>query len=467
MPSEVTKLNEPEEVEQSFSVIKFFELFKRELSKVNQGPIRITNCKVQTNAYARLADDDAEDPHGLPQPFAVIAYDTPGSDSELAFALELYRDGFVIAIQYLGGEPFQYLDLYSTEKEAAEQLVRLLTMLASGQLAMLTTTQGNRMCFSELLFYGSDSKVPDVILCVPIDSSDLPPRDGDEYDYQLHQNTLAKRKFKERRVGLIAFLADPIAYQLVRECQASVLSPMTHAQYRVLLKQQSQLDGGNGGAWSSGWYVLKQWDFLLILASLGAAVISAGANHWLPQIAYAHPVLVIIPVGLIASLIYGGLSVVKEDLARINPGHWYIRLDRWMHTHLLQAVGLIASFGMIASCFVPDIVNKSGAVVSIHQISADVRWAALLPFIFGISALLWLRPAQGPDEKTELRISRSVVLGLGTIMWLVIAMGPSPENVYAPLWADAVTLPSVVLALGATVVDLFRSGRAIKRVFFG
>ncbi|HEU5121321.1 MAG TPA: hypothetical protein VFT59_00605 [Candidatus Saccharimonadales bacterium] len=117
-----------------FSVIRFFDHFKKLLEAIDTPPLSLSNLAVQKDALAQIADEDRED-----FSFAHLGIDFPTSFHTLLFSLDLFRGGVGITIDNQGMGLCDYTLIADSEAEAAQKVVNVLQALSNGQIAYLFT----------------------------------------------------------------------------------------------------------------------------------------------------------------------------------------------------------------------------------------------------------------------------------------------------------------------------------------
>ena len=121
--------------ENSFSVIAFFNEFRRLIKEINVHPLSEENLIVNKDSFSRLTDDYSE----LYSPFASLVMDRPRSDADLLFGLEFFEHVFVIGIDMQQPIEVPYEALGLGETELARELVNLLVGITNGQIVVLVT----------------------------------------------------------------------------------------------------------------------------------------------------------------------------------------------------------------------------------------------------------------------------------------------------------------------------------------
>jgi hypothetical protein len=118
----------------AFSVPHFFNFFKDELEKINTYPLTLDNLLVQKDFFASLGDENGPDVC-----FAHLGIDFPPSDTALLFSVDFFPQDVLLSIDGQPPVTFAYVQLASTPKDAATQLIKVLKALSNGQAVTLYT----------------------------------------------------------------------------------------------------------------------------------------------------------------------------------------------------------------------------------------------------------------------------------------------------------------------------------------
>lgn len=318
--------------ETSFSVIRLIPLLKTAIAAINVYPLTPENFVIQQDAYSRLGTINEDDPQDTDATafFATLDCSRKERDTDLRFAIELNTIGFLLSIEGVGGLFFDY-SIFKDEKDAAEQIIAVLMLLANGQLACLLTTRAGMYCCSEFLLYEEGSRIPVVVMTDGAYRRRWRRQDESGYEAQPLRNAYLKDMFTVPK-DLFIVDRDKRGLPLLkgRTFTAPELTPLTKAGYEAALVQiGSRLTGQREGEGELG-VMARNWEFWVITVAIGLALYGAALYGWLPQFVADYPFILIPVASAVGAFLGTHILVWKIHLREAHPDHPYSRFNAFL-----------------------------------------------------------------------------------------------------------------------------------------
>lgn len=150
--------------ENQFSEVKFFHEFRIKLKEINTYPLSEENLIIHQDLIKMLGDEDVE----FYYPFASLAMDRPRTFGDLLFSIDFFNGSFTLSIDQQSPVEIEYTTLHLSEKALAEELVRLATALANGQIAVLATlADSDQLQAVEVLYRQKDANLYNILRTYP------------------------------------------------------------------------------------------------------------------------------------------------------------------------------------------------------------------------------------------------------------------------------------------------------------
>lgn len=309
-----------------FSTIQFFKLFQARLKTINTFPLSLDSLHIHQDSYSRLGDEGVTDYY----PFATVEL-KPSSDHDFFFAFDFFSTFFVLSLHSIATIDVVYDEVFSSENEAAEQLINTIAMMANGQLAAMITTRHDAPCAIELLSYKPSKIIPQVIYCEASFKMRWSEKEPDDvYDIELQRNHLSLPKVAIPEPWFLPRALNYSPYkQACRSLDSKELTPLTLRKFNEIFnknffgpKTQEFLDDESGLSlykWPQYWVMVFIWIFLIIwLSSQGI----------LPGFFLGH-----IYISTIAGIILGAftapfLAALTYRLSKKYPDNLFFRLSQ-------------------------------------------------------------------------------------------------------------------------------------------
>lgn len=222
----------------TFSVIKFFNAFQKEIDKINKYPISSDNLIVHKDLVNMLGDEDIE----LTYPFASLAVDRPRTFEDLLFGLDLYDRYFTLSFDQQFPLEITYESLRWGEEELAVALSELLVSIANGQVVTLTTLIDEEDAqATEILYRQKDAKLYTVLRTFAY----FDKKSKDEsanYSTAVHKNSfdIPEIRFEQKLLEqLVPYSLDSNTSN--RKPFADLDQPLTKEKYKKNVDTGSQI----------------------------------------------------------------------------------------------------------------------------------------------------------------------------------------------------------------------------------
>jgi hypothetical protein len=299
------------------TTLEFFKEFQLILKRINTYPLSLDNLVIQRDAYSRLADLDEQNlSGGQVEPFAALEYGRKEKDTDLRFAAEFAYGCFALHIE--GFNPVVF-DLHPAEevyfsdaRDAAEQLITTLIMLANGQLALSVTLYNGDQCAGELIVsdYGhNDGQF--VIATIPNYSRSSKSASEDRLEHVVLKNHLPfdAVPLNKQAALLFEYEAGNKIKSHGRPAAGALHKPLTYKVWKTYVGEIVEEQIGQKPGERNIVYLLRSWEFWVIGLALSIIPFGLMATHHLPKIFQDYPSL----VGVILTSLAAFITVfVKE-----------------------------------------------------------------------------------------------------------------------------------------------------------
>jgi uncharacterized membrane protein len=199
-------------------------------------------------------------------------------------------------------------------------------------------------------------------------------------------------------------------------------------------------------------FLIKQWEFWLLLITLGAVYITYVNSSFVIGIVKDHPVpFAILFLPLIASFITGFILLYKENLRKNNPKHLYLMIDQRVITftnslgRYLMYVAVPMSILIAGLAFAPQLYDGAN-YLSLYDFGQKYIWPLLL---FPIIAVLILFSLFKTTRSSLYALLLSIA---ASMLFIATAIAYTPENDYVSVWYEA---PTAFILLTTPVLYLF------------
>jgi hypothetical protein len=439
----------------TFSVIKFFNLLEQKIAKPEYRPLAGMNLIIQQDAYKRLATNETD--HDDEQPIATIDNNRKQKDSDLRFAFDFYEEHMVVQIEELGGMGASWQE-FASEQDAANQVFKSLLMLNNGQLAVLLTSRNGRNCVGELLLYAKDDTVEAKSIAT-VTGYPWWWREKNEqgYDFRVLKNnhipevtTPPNKFFMQAHDSLWA------GTDIGRTFDKKGLSPLTKKAFRKLESEAILENAGRQPEDANDMsFLFRSWEFWLFGFGYGVGVFALFASNILPDFFdYLGPVFGVLFL-FSCGLVVVPLLAYKEDLKKRCPEHWWFKIDKIISFMSLAPVHAAILVGaLIATSFMPLYLIEG------HEQFINLYVAAQqFPVAYVLIVLIFLPifGVQMKNVKQKLFVASSLIV---TVVGLILFNGLCTNtSVDSP---EPYTSILLFTLLGAFVIPAIWLGQLIK-----
>lgn len=356
-----------------------FNTFERLIQRTNTFPLVPTSVSVQQDAYHRLGGTDSADEPSW-EPFAEFDFAKKERDTDLRFHLTFTEGGVLIGIEGWGSMGLAYDDLGNTATKAAHQLAATASMLSNGQLSVLHTLRGQRICCAELLFRKTPTASP-VVLAVQANYPRFLHNDTpDDYETQLLRNTYDTPRYDLADTKLVrAHRQNGEPITIPRAFPSQTLTPLTRADYQALMSEVgNDLVGVQDNkeferkltSTPEYWFIALSCSalfYLLVLRQFKAPFMLAG-----------------IPGFAVSGYVTTRYLFYKQELLDSGKEYWWLQLST-LATRLFSLRHLYTAClaGVLFSTTLPIYVLKdSGKLANLYQLAQATQ-----PAFVGIAAV--------------------------------------------------------------------------------
>ena len=439
--------NLEEEHETDLSPIRVESLFRGELRKVDRYPLTVENFIIDNEVFASLADDvSADDEYFLP--FGTLEFPGNPNESGFSFSMGFYPHGVLVRIDPGFTSAFSYIEIGNTDEEVARQLLLLLQMASNGQLGFLLTTREGRICAVELVVQdpacgGASGAVV---------RKDYPwwwtdSGGPDEYASELRRNRYAQDQIPVAN-GLFLMRTDAGERVAGRRFSGTSYPPLTKRAARLIA--HDILFAGTGKDPDASDFSLFNgtWEFWLGVTVFVGLMLGLTKEGILPPFVMRYPQLTW-PLSIF--LTYRFLIPLlrfKRRLYETDPGHPYVRADKYFVSRGLGSLAALLYVGLLCLSFVPlYLPRQETAFVSLFALARSLPLAALPIAGFAASAVLSLFK----DRASRIASAAAGTLSIAVMLYVNSAFTDS--NAASP---EPYTVLIGVLAFAAPAVSFFR-----------
>lgn len=439
----------------TLSPIHIFKELERLITKTDAYPLEKDNLIIQQDAFARLGSVDNETGSG--EAFATLELGKKESDKALRYALTLADLGFLLDIEGWGQMQFSYSTIGKTNNSAARAIFATLSCLANGQVFVLHTVRGERLCAAELVFREKTTNQPTLLAI----QGNYPKflKSGSEEDYEVHilKNAYHTPLYSLKDATLLrAEKSDGSALELPRVYAKNALTPLTKQSYTDLMSVAGNDLIGVKDDKELEQTLFRMPEYWIIGAFLGVAV------YFLVLRQFNAPVYLAGLLGFIGSGYFTAkVMFYKEELRLTDRKTWLTYTSDFLGKLLrLEYVYAFTLFGVVVSTSFPIYILKdSGKLVQLYEL-ADVT----TPWVSSVFFLLVGAFALALQKHWLARFS-SAVLGCISIVGLFIAnsLTDTSGKVATPEPQTTIAIALYLLTVSLAIAVAIQTWRSRKK----